>query len=165
MRAWRRASSDLQVHGALPVEQRVLLDDPFMQRTDRVHVEARFDAEFPESPREPAGVPVPFEQSAAHDTRHFIDAISEKEAAFVNRQLRFVPRKKLTVQVNNRHLRSQLKSKTTKHLNTGVTGVTEACIRFTSPETRVAPVTPVTPVLKCFQERKYAPGALEAPWQ
>ena len=94
---------DLQVHGPLPLEHFVLTHQPFLQRTDRVDIEAWLDPKFPESTGEASGMPLPLEEPTANDSRHFIDAIAEEEAAFIDRKLGLGAGQELAVQVDNGH--------------------------------------------------------------
>ena len=101
MRPRRRTARDLQVHGALPFEQVVLVNEPFLQRSDRVEIEAGVYAKFFQPARQATCVAIPFEEPAANDAGHFINAVAEKESALVDRELGLVPREELAVQVND----------------------------------------------------------------
>ena len=104
MRARRRAACDLQVHRALPFAHVVLVDQSLLERPYGVKIEAGVDAQFFEPATQSFGVPVPLEESAAHDASYFVNAVAEEEAAVVDGKLRLVPWEELAVQVHNRHV-------------------------------------------------------------
>ena len=104
VRTWRSAAGDLQVHRSLPFKQLVLSNQPFLERTDRIEIEAGIDTQLTQAARESAGVPVPFEEPAANDARHFIDAVTEKEAALVDGEFGIRARQELAVQIDDGHL-------------------------------------------------------------
>jgi hypothetical protein len=100
MGARRRPSRDLQVYGALALQQVVLADEPLLQRSDRIQVQPGIDAKFPEPASEASSMSLPLEEPAANDPSHFIDAVAEEEAALINREFGFVARQELAVRAD-----------------------------------------------------------------
>ncbi len=98
---WRRATGDLQVDRALPLEHVVVPDQTFLQRSDGIEVETGVDAQLPKTAPQAFRVPVPFKESAANNASHFIHAVAEEEAAIVDGEFGLAPFEKLTIQVNN----------------------------------------------------------------